>query len=92
LQSGCQVTVKIVVFGAGPIGLVTSLSLCHLGHEVLCIDINSELIQKFGQGHCELYEKGLQQQLELSLKNKHIQFTTDLKIACEFLRIFSLLR
>lgn len=88
MQSGCQVTVKIVVFGAGPIGLVTSLSLCHLGHEVLCIDINSELIQKLSQGHCELYEKGLQQQLETSLKNKQIQFTTDLKIACEFSEIF----
>lgn len=79
---------KIVVFGAGPIGLVTSLSLCHLGHEVLCIDTNSDLIQNLGNGRCELYEKGLQQQLELALKNKHIQFTTDLKTACDFSNIF----
>jgi UDPglucose 6-dehydrogenase len=80
--------VKIVIFGAGPIGLVTSLSLCHYGHEVLCIDTNSELIQKLSIGCCELYEKGLQQQLELALKNKQIQFTTDLKTACEFSDIF----
>lgn len=79
---------KIVVFGAGPIGLVTSLSLCYFGHEIVCIDTNSELIQKLSQGHCELYEKGLQQQLENALSKKQIQFTTDLKIACEFSEIF----
>lgn len=75
---------KIVVFGAGPIGLVTSLSLCHLGHEVLCIDTNSELIRNLSAGRCDLYETGLQQQLEYALKQKKIQFTTDLKTACEF--------
>ncbi len=79
---------KIVVFGAGPIGLVTSLSLCYFGHEVLCIDTNSELIRNLDAGLCELYEKGLQQQLESALKNKHIQFTTDLKTACEFSNIY----
>ncbi len=79
---------KIVIFGAGPIGLVTSLSLCYFGHEVLCIDNNSALIQKLSAGHCELYEKGLQQQLENAVKKNQIQFTTDLKMACDFSDIF----
>lgn len=66
---------KIVVFGAGPIGLVTSLSLCHLGHNVLCIDTNKELIERLQNGSCDLYEKGLVQKLQTYLGKKQIQFS-----------------
>ncbi len=79
---------KIVVFGAGPIGLVTSLSLCYFGHDVLCIDTNQDLIEKLSSGHSELYEKGLQQQLEIALKENKIQFTTSLTAACAYSDIF----
>lgn len=79
---------KIVIFGAGPIGLVTALSLCHFGHEVLCIDTNSELIQNLSAGRCDLYENDLPQQFKNAFINKQIQFTTDIKTACNFSEIF----
>lgn len=66
---------KIIVFGAGPIGLVTSLSLCQLGHHVLCIDTNKALIDRLQNGFCDLYEKGLDQKLQTCLEKKQIQFS-----------------
>lgn len=66
---------KITVYGAGPIGLTTSLGLCQMGHQVLCIDIDQEKITRLQENTMPFYEPGLASLLEAHLKNKSIQFS-----------------
>ncbi len=75
---------KIVVIGAGHIGLVTALSFTHLGHDVLCLDVNQQKIKLLSDAITEIYEPGLQQLLQKSLLEKKIDFSTDYKKASSY--------
>jgi len=50
---------RLVVFGVGYVGLVTATGLSELGHEVLCVDIDPERVQKLAAGVIPIYEPGL---------------------------------
>jgi UDPglucose 6-dehydrogenase len=50
---------RLVVFGVGYVGLVTATGLSELGHEVLCVDIDPERVQKLSAGVIPIYEPGL---------------------------------
>ncbi len=66
---------KITVVGTGYVGLVTGVCLASVGHNVICIDINSRKIDLLKKGKSPIYEDGLEEMLE-----KHrdrISFTTD---------------
>lgn len=72
---------KITVVGTGYVGIVTSACLAEIGHNVICLDINKEKIDKLKKGDCPIYENGLK---ELLLKNcDKIIYTTDYILACE---------
>ncbi len=79
---------KIVVFGAGPIGLVTSLSLVIWGHDVLCVDTNQNLIEELAQGRTVLHEAGLQTELTRALADNKIQFTCELSQTFNFSDVY----
>lgn len=67
---------NITVYGAGPIGLTTALGLCHLGHQVQCIDIDHFRISKLQDGILPFFEPGLRELLKTSLMNQTIFFQT----------------
>lgn len=67
---------KITVYGAGPIGLTTSIGLCQFGHEVLCIDIDQEKVIRLQENDLPFYEPGLNSLLEKFLKNKMLKFSS----------------
>jgi UDPglucose 6-dehydrogenase len=50
---------KISVFGAGYVGLVTAACLAELGNKVVCCDVNSTKIEKLREGVLPIYEPGL---------------------------------
>lgn len=50
---------RLVVFGAGYVGLVTGTGLSDLGHEVLLYDIDPSRIAMLREGHVPIYEPGL---------------------------------
>lgn len=58
---------KISVFGVGYVGLVTGACLANLGHEILCVDVESEKIKLLREGKIPFYEPGLK---ELVLANQ----------------------
>jgi len=68
---------KISVYGAGYVGLVSGLCFAELGHDVCCMDIDEAKINALKQGHLPIYEENLQ---ELLRKN-HLLFTTDFQLA-----------
>ena len=72
---------KITVTGTGYVGLVTAVCFAEKGHDVTCLDISKEKIDKLKRGEVTIYEEGLS---HLMRKNKRrLVFTTDANKAYE---------
>jgi len=72
---------KIAVIGTGYVGLVTGVCLAEFGHQITCMDIHQEKIERLKQGILPIYEPGLEEVLARNYKEKRIDFTTDIKKA-----------
>jgi UDPglucose 6-dehydrogenase len=66
---------RIAVFGAGYVGLVTGACLADLGHEVVVRDVVAEKIDTLRRGEVPIYEQGLAELLERN--RERLTFTTD---------------
>ncbi|MCH9643664.1 MAG: UDP-glucose/GDP-mannose dehydrogenase family protein [Gammaproteobacteria bacterium] len=78
---------KITIYGAGYVGLVTGTCLAELGHEVLCCDINQLRVSQLQQGITPIYEEGLEQLLKNNINNARLSFTSDVQQAVAFASI-----
>lgn len=70
---------KITIFGAGYVGLVTAACFAELGNHVLCVDINQERVERLQRGECPIHEPDL---AELMIKNQkagRLNFTAEPK-------------
>lgn len=52
---------KVVVIGCGYVGLTTGAVLAFIGHDVECIDINPEVVDRLNQGICTIHEPHLEE-------------------------------
>jgi UDPglucose 6-dehydrogenase len=68
---------KLLVIGAGYVGLVTATCFAEVGYHTVCLDIDSQKIQKLNQGQIPIYEMGLQEMVLRNLHDKRLNFTTD---------------
>ena len=59
---------NIKIIGTGYVGLITGLCLS-LKHQVECVDINTEIVEKINLGLPHLYEVGLEELLKKQLKS-----------------------
>lgn len=75
---------KVTVYGAGYVGLVTGVCFAQLGHKVLCVDVDTNKIAKLHEGESPIYEPGLTEMLQQQLATHQITFTTDTKEAVQF--------
>tara|TARA_B100000212_G_C27372087_1_gene533047 strand:- start:680 stop:1885 length:1206 start_codon:yes stop_codon:yes gene_type:complete len=66
------------ILGLGYIGLPTSLLIANSGHSVIGIDINEEVINKLKQGKSHLSEKGIEELLQSTLRNKSLCFRKEI--------------
>jgi UDPglucose 6-dehydrogenase len=73
--------VKIAVFGAGYVGLVTGACLADLGHDVVVRDIVESRIDTLRHGEVPIHEHGLVELLERN--RERLSFTTDVAEAIE---------
>ncbi|WP_304985243.1 UDP-glucose dehydrogenase family protein [Coxiella-like endosymbiont] len=67
---------KVSVYGAGYVGLVSAVCLADLGHEVCCCDVDEKKITQLKQGLSPLYEQNLDDLLIKNLKLQRIFFTS----------------
>ena len=68
---------KVSIIGAGYVGLVTGVCLAEKGHQVICVDVDKEKVNKINQGIPPIYEKGLEDLLNKNI-NIRLKATTDL--------------
>ena len=68
----------IAIIGTGYVGLVTGTCFAETGNNVICIDIDEKKINNLKEGKSPIYEPGLDVLLERNIKEKRLQFTTDL--------------
>ncbi len=68
---------KITVFGAGYVGLVSGIGFAEMGNEVTCVGLEEAKLRQLPVGKPSIYELGLDELLQRNLKEQRLSFTTD---------------
>jgi len=71
----------IAVIGAGYVGLTTAACLAHLGHEVVCADIDAERVARLRKGEVPILEDGLVALITEGLAAKRLSFVVGAAVA-----------
>ncbi|MEC7810800.1 MAG: UDP-glucose/GDP-mannose dehydrogenase family protein [Actinomycetota bacterium] len=68
---------EIAIVGTGYVGLTAGACLAHLGHRVVCYDIDEAKIDKLSKGEIPIVEQGLEILVKEGLEKKRLSFVTD---------------
>ena len=68
---------KVAVFGAGYVGLVTGTCFADMGNDVTCIDIDEDRVARLNRGEVPIYEPGLTEMIQRNAAAERLRFTTD---------------
>ena len=68
---------EIAIVGTGYVGLTAGACLAHLGHRVVCYDIDEAKIDKLSKGEIPIVEQGLEILVKEGLEEKRLSFVTD---------------
>ena len=71
---------KITIFGSGYVGLVQAAILAEVGHQVLCVDIDKQKVNKLKEGILPIYEPGLKDIVAKCYANGSLDFTSDAQL------------
>ena len=72
---------KVTIYGSGYVGLVTGACLAEVGHQVLCMDVDQQKIDKLKQGFIPIYEPGLDLLVRENHGSGQLLFTTGIEEA-----------
>jgi UDPglucose 6-dehydrogenase len=64
----------VAVIGAGYVGLTTAVCLAHLGHDVVCADIDAERVERLNKGEVPILEEGMPELLAEGLASRRLRF------------------
>jgi len=65
---------QIAVIGAGYVGLTTAACFSHLGHDVVCADINETRVAQLSRGEIPIVEAGLDNMVREGLEGGRLRF------------------
>jgi UDPglucose 6-dehydrogenase len=65
---------RVAVLGAGYVGLTTAVCFAHLGHDVVCADIDPERVARLQKGEVPILEAGMTELLAEGLASRRLQF------------------
>jgi len=74
---------NIAVIGTGYVGLVSGACLSDFGLNVICVDNDTEKIEKLNMGIIPIYEPGLDSYVARNHYYKRLHFTTDIEKAVD---------
>ncbi|NRA98709.1 MAG: UDP-glucose/GDP-mannose dehydrogenase family protein [Rhodobacteraceae bacterium] len=72
---------RIAMIGTGYVGLVSGVCLSDFGHDVVCVDNNSDKIAMLEAGQVPIYEPGLDDLLARNVAAGRLSFTQDMAAA-----------
>jgi UDPglucose 6-dehydrogenase len=72
---------SVAVIGAGYVGLTTAACLAHLGHEVVCADIDAERVERLRKGEVPILEDGLPALITEGLASRRLSFVVGARAA-----------
>ncbi len=78
---------RIAIIGTGYVGLTTGACFAHIGHDVVCADIDPGRIERLRQGILPIYEPGLQEIVDAQIASGRLTFVVGAAEAakdCEF--------
>jgi UDPglucose 6-dehydrogenase len=68
---------RVTIFGTGYVGLVTGTCLAEVGHDVVCVDVDTAKIDGLNKGVIPIYEPGLEPMVKSNHAEGRLHFTTD---------------
>jgi UDPglucose 6-dehydrogenase len=68
---------RIAVVGTGYVGLVTGAGFSDFGHDVTCVDIEPDRVDRLRRGEIPFYEPGLADLVARNTRLDRLHFTTD---------------
>jgi UDPglucose 6-dehydrogenase len=69
---------KITVIGTGYVGLVSGTCFAEYGHDVVCLDIDTERVNLLCQGVIPIHEPGLADLVKTNIAKKTLRFTNNI--------------
>jgi UDPglucose 6-dehydrogenase len=74
-------TSTVAVIGTGYVGLTTGAYLAHLGHKVVCADIDEDKVRRLNKGEVPILEAGLDDLVEEGVHTGRLSFVVGAKAA-----------
>ena len=71
----------VTVIGCGYVGLVTGTCLASIGHTVRGVEKDHKKLKTLQDGHCPIFEPGLQELMQENYASGQLQFTDNVKAA-----------
>jgi UDPglucose 6-dehydrogenase len=65
---------RLAVIGTGYVGLTTGACFAHMGHEVVCGDIDADKVERLRRGEIPIVEHGLEQLVQQGLSSGRLSF------------------
>ncbi|MGQ0433557.1 MAG: UDP-glucose dehydrogenase family protein [Microthrixaceae bacterium] len=78
---------KIAVIGTGYVGLTTGACFAHIGHDVICADIDADKVERLQRGEIPILEEGLDNLVRDGIDGGRLTFVLGAEVAaaeCEF--------
>src|SRR5690606_7616133 len=78
---------KIAVIGTGYVGLTTGACFAHIGHDVVCADIDEDKVERLSRGEIPILEAGLDNLVREGIDGGRLRFVVGAVNAaadCEF--------
>ncbi len=78
---------SIAVIGTGYVGLTTGACFAHLGHDVICADIDEKKVERLRRGEIPIVEAGLDRLVDEGIRAGNLRFVVGAAEAskdCEF--------
>ncbi|WP_326998680.1 UDP-glucose dehydrogenase family protein [Cohnella kolymensis] len=68
---------RLAVIGAGYVGMTTAACFAEAGHQVVCVDADTDRVNRLRSGDIPFYEPGLQELVEKTAQLGRLSFTSD---------------